>query len=192
MIKARLRNYVSQLTIIIMPYMIFRVIFWLFIAVQVFLLLFCDKIDRYISPRALMVALVFKCAFVIAYIVYTNIAIDLPSPMFLNIIGYIFLFMLLIFIWRLYLSKTIKDDKTYQMVNLRRTSKNTHNIVGRIQEGKHIFEVLLKLSDKDFYKLDSQGYFDLMSRNKSVPVKLAKRQMDIEENEHYDAIVRLI
>ena len=121
MIKARLRNYVSQLTIIIMPYMIFRVIFWLFIAVQVFLLLFCDKIDRYISPRALMVALVFKCAFVIAYIVYTNIAIDLPSPMFLNIIGYIFLFMLLIFIWRLYLSKTIKDDKTYQMVNLRRT-----------------------------------------------------------------------
>lgn len=139
-----------------------------------------------------MVALVFKCAFVIAYIVYTNIAIDLPSPVFLNAIGYIFLFMLLIFIWRLYLSKTIKDDKTYQMVNLRRTSKNTHNIVGRIQEGKHIFEVLLKLSDKDFYKLDSQGYFDLMSRNKSVPVKLAKRQMDIEENEHYDAIVRLI
>lgn len=175
-----------------MTYMIFRVIFWLFVAVQVMLLLFSDKVDRHISARTLKVSFALKCVFVIGYIVYTNIAIDLPNPMILNIIGYCFLFLLLFLVWRIYLPKTIQADKAYQMSALRKAGPNSHNIAGRIQEGNQVFDVLLELSDVEFRKFDSQGYFDYMAKNKSIPVKLAERRMNTEGNYYYDAIVRLI
>lgn len=175
-----------------MTYMIFRVIFWLFVAVQVMLLLFSDKVDRHISARTLKVSFALKCVFVIVYIVCTNIAIDLPNPMILNIIGYCFLFLLLFLVWRIYLPKTIQADKAYQMSALRKAGPNSHNIAGRIQEGNQVFDVLLELSDVEFCKFDSQGYFDYMAKNKSIPVKLAERRMNTEGNYYYDAIVRLI
>ena len=174
-----------------------RILLAVFILLLFVLLFVSEKYEKHISINLLNVFFGIECALVVAFIVY-DVNLESFGSIVWDIIGYVFLFLLVWIVRDLYLPKTIENGKTYKMSNLKRAIKKGNGdpyaiVSGTIKEGKHTFEVYLEPGSEKIYELMAQGYFDpLASKNKTLDVELFSRKGGWNNGQWFDAQMKMV
>ena len=159
---------------------IIRIIFWAFVFVLCMQLVCCDDWRKHISFKVLNIGLCVKLVVVAAYIIWSNFfsATPPPDPMFLNIIGYGFIFGLVLIIWRIYLVKIVEDGKIYRMTDLKAAKdeeRDCYDVYGVIKEHGFSFNVVMYVSENDYLRWAARAMFDKAAKNSHLNVVLADR-----------------
>ena len=134
--------------------------FILFVLVFVYLLMgYASKIDMHINAKVLDTAFAVQIVALTAYIVYDNIQAPPEDGWGFAILGYLFVYGIIIMVWFLYGFKTISPNKNYELKEIK-PAKITlkrpiyverQGALGMINEGRRSFYVCI-LGDKAFQK----------------------------------------
>jgi len=166
--------------------------FILFILVFVYLLIgYASKIDMYINAKVLDTAFAVQIVGLTAYIIYDNILAPPKDGWFFAILGYLFVYGIIIMVWFMYDFKTISPNKEYQLKEIKPakiTLKHPVDVeqygaLGMINEGRRSFYVCI-LGDKAFQKAKEGKPMTVRlktTRSEDVPSPCSAVMTDVDE-----------